>query len=90
MTFIYSLASITLIITPLIILLLMLAPIMDKKFLAGGRHLLWIMIMAGLCLPFISFIHRPAIQIDVNVPQVIDYKQPYTNINNTTTPIDIS
>ena len=82
MIFLYSLASITLIISPLIILLLILAPLMDKKFLAGGRHLLWIVIMAGLCLPFISFIHRPAIQIDVNVPQAIDYQQPYADINN--------
>jgi len=68
MNILYSLASTTLIITPLIFLLLLLTPFLDKKYAAHGRYWLWIMIMVGLCAPFFSFIPRPAIQIDIPIP----------------------
>jgi len=74
MTLLHSLASTTLIITPLIIILLLLTPLLDRKYAAGGRYLLWILIMAGLCVPFVSFIPRPAIQIDVPLITAIDYR----------------
>ena len=77
MTLLYSLASATLIMTPLIMLFLLLTPLLDRKYAVGGRYVLWILVMAGLCVPFVPFRPFPAIQIDVpvaaeNPPEYMD------------------
>jgi beta-lactamase regulating signal transducer with metallopeptidase domain len=46
---------------------LLLTPLLDRKYAAGGRYVLWILVMAGLCVPFVPFRPFPAIQIDVPV-----------------------
>ena len=68
MILIFSIASATLIITPLIIILLLAMPFFEKKYTAGGRHILWILVMVCLCLPFVSFVPNPAIQIHMPIP----------------------
>ena len=75
MTILYAIASATLIFTPFIAFILLLAPLMNRKYLAGGRYFIWISVMAGLCLPFFSVIHRPAMQINVSVPIIADNRQ---------------
>ena len=67
MTLLHSLASATLIMTPLILLFLLLTPLLDRKYAAGGRYALWILVMVGLCLPFVPFLPSPAIRIDVPI-----------------------
>ena len=67
MTLLHSLASATLIMTPLILFFLLLTPFLDRKYAASGRYALWILVMAGLCLPLIPFCPFPALQIDVPI-----------------------
>jgi len=67
MTLLFSLVSATLIMTPLILLFLLLTPLLDRKYAAGGRYALWILVMAGLCLPFVPFRPYPAIHIAVPI-----------------------
>jgi len=81
-TLLLSLASVSLIITPLIILLLFAAPFLERKYTAGGRYLMWILVMGCLCLPFASFIPRPAVQIHVPVPAAAS-SYDIRRINNT-------
>lgn len=71
MTLLYSLASTTLITTSVILLLLAFTPLLDRKFAAAGRCWLWLLVMAGLCAPFISFIPRPMLQIDVPLTEAV-------------------
>lgn len=80
MTLLHSLASATLIMTPLILLFLLLTPLLDRKYAAGGRYVLWILVMAGLCLPFIPFRPSPAIQIDM--PIVVENLPEYMYISD--------
>ena len=67
MTLLHSLASATLIMTPLILLFLLFTPLLDRKYAAIGRYALWILVMVGLCLPFVPFLPSPAIQIAVPI-----------------------
>ena len=82
MTILNSLANITLIITPLILIFLLLMPLLDRKYASGGRYMLWIPIMAVLCLPFVPFIQHPVLQIDVPVPKAISYRLLSVNVLN--------
>lgn len=72
MNLLYSIVNITLIITPFILLMLLLAPLMDKKLAAGGRLLFWLIAIIGLCSPFVSFIPRPQLQIEVTIPEALE------------------
>ncbi|MCL2084194.1 MAG: DUF4097 family beta strand repeat-containing protein [Oscillospiraceae bacterium] len=97
MTLLHSLASVTLTLTPIILLLLLLTPLFDRKYSAAGRHLLWIFVMAGLCLPLISFAPRPAIQIDLaahglltHLPQGDDASIPSYSTEPLNTPDELS
>ena len=74
MTFLYSLVSITLIVTPIIIIILLATPLLDRKYAGGGRYVLWILVMMALALPFVSFIPSPVFQI--NVPVTINQPLP--------------
>jgi len=66
MTVLLNLLSAALVFTPLIILLLILVPLLDKRYSPSGRYVLWIMIMTGLWLPIVWFAPRPLV-IDVSV-----------------------
>jgi len=68
MTVLHPLANTTLIVTPLIILLLLLVPILDKKFASRGRYILWLMITASLILPLFTFIPRPVLRVEMPLP----------------------
>ena len=68
MTMLYSLASTTLILTPVIVVLLLVMPFLDKKFAANGRYLLWVIVMVALMLPFATVVRRP--RLEINVPIV--------------------
>ena len=74
MTLLYSLVSITLVVTPVIILILLATPLLDRKYASGGRYVLWILVMMALTLPFVSFIPSPAFQI--NMPVTINQPLP--------------
>ena len=67
MTALHALLSTTLVVTPFIMLMLVLVPVLDRKFSPSGRYLLWALVMVGLCLPLVAFIHRPAVQIDIPI-----------------------
>jgi len=59
-----------LIVTPIILLILLSVPLLDKKYTAGGRYVFWILVMITLVLPFVSFLPAPAIEINVPIPAV--------------------
>jgi len=65
-TIVYAMASTTLIVTPLILLLLLFGPLLDKKFAAKSRRILWIAVMIGLCFP--ALLHEQAAQAGVRHP----------------------
>jgi len=48
MTVLYTLVGINIVITPVILILLLSAPILDRKYTAVGRYYLWIVVMAAL------------------------------------------
>ncbi|MCL2752622.1 MAG: hypothetical protein FWE44_00560, partial [Defluviitaleaceae bacterium] len=68
MTFLFSFASTTIIVSAAIILILIATPVLDKKFAAGGRYFLWIVIIAALLfMPFASLVPRPTLEISVPI-----------------------
>ena len=74
MTFLSSLVSTTLILTPVICLLLLLTPLLER-FAPRSRCWLWMAVIVGLCVPFLSslsFLPRPVLQFDVAMPTVFD------------------
>lgn len=64
MSILYSLASATLIATPLIMTIMLAKPLFDRKYAANGRYFLWMLVMGALILPFVSAIPSP-IRIDM-------------------------
>jgi len=68
-----NIGSANLVITPFILLILWLMPLIDKKCAPTGRRVLWIMVMVGLVWPFAAFVvpHQPAIPIEVSLPTVL-------------------
>jgi len=62
-----ALLSTTAIATPLIVLLLLLTPLLDKWYSARGRYWLWMLLLCGLCLPLLAFVSRPQVRFDVPV-----------------------
>ena len=80
MNLIVSLISTTLIITPIVVILLMLTPVLDKWFAARGRCWLWVTVMAGLCIPFLTFLPRPVLQIDVPAPAAFENAAQFSDI----------
>jgi len=68
MIFLLSLASITLIASVIILLMLTVSPFLDKKFAAGGRYFLWLVMMGVLLIaPFAIFVPRPTMEISVPI-----------------------
>jgi beta-lactamase regulating signal transducer with metallopeptidase domain len=65
-----AVVSVTLVVTPLILLLLLVTPLMDKRYAAGGRYVLWMLVMAGLLMPFLPFGIRKPFTVNVPVPGV--------------------
>lgn len=84
----YRIASTTLIVTALILVLLLLTPFMDKRYAAKGRYFLWLLIIAGLCLPFVSAIPRPSIQIDVPIPEILQVQPMLANPEGSADPYE--
>lgn len=82
MTALHALLSTTIVVTPLIGLIIMLVPWLNKKFSPQGRYHLWILIMVGLALPLLAFIHRPALQLEISIlPLIPQHRLPTPNIN---------
>lgn len=90
MTVLYTLASTTLVVTPLILILLLLTPLLNKRYAAKGRYYIWLVLMCGLCLPFISAIPRPSFQIEIPVPEVMQIQAENPKQENTIQPDDLS
>ena len=63
----HALASTTLVVTPIIIFILLATPLLEKKYTAGGRYILWVPIMIALALPFVRIIPNPTFQINVPI-----------------------
>jgi len=67
MTALYTLARISIVITPIIIIILLATPFLNRKYTAVGRYYLWIIIMAALISPW--FIPGHGL-VQINIPQV--------------------
>ncbi|MCL2200217.1 MAG: M56 family metallopeptidase [Defluviitaleaceae bacterium] len=55
----------TILLTPIIVLLLAVTPLLDRVYSADGRYALWIFVMIGLWLPLMGFLPRA---VDLQIP----------------------
>jgi len=84
MTILNSLANTTLIITPLILLVLILVPVLDRKFASCGRYVLWLMVIAGLIIPLFAFIPNPVMRVEMSIPATFTQPVPVQEWEQTT------
>jgi len=66
-----ALASATFIITPVIILMLVLTPFLDKRFSARGRYVVWLVLMGVMVLPFAAVTPRPVFEVHMPIAAVL-------------------
>ncbi|MCL2619972.1 MAG: DUF2807 domain-containing protein [Defluviitaleaceae bacterium] len=70
MTLFFNILSVTLVTTPIILIILGLTPFMGRVFAPNGRHFLWLVLSAVLLTPFLVFLPAPAVEISVPMEQV--------------------
>jgi len=83
MTAFYALISTNLVITPVILLILLATPLLNRKYTAAGRYYLWIIIMVALVGAW-AIPSRGLVRI--NMPQVNAPISGYTPATVSTTP----
>ena len=64
MTIIYSLARVTIVVTPVILVILLASPVFDRKYTAIGRYYLWLVVMAVMIFMLVRP-PTPVVQIDM-------------------------
>jgi len=67
-TVLISLAGTVLTITPVIVLILLVSPLLDRRYAVGGRYVLWILVMISLAMPLLPFMPEPVFLINMPVP----------------------
>lgn len=72
MSVLRSVISASLIVSPFILLVLLTAPLADKRYTSGGRCRIWLVLVSALFAPLFTILPGPVFQIDMPVPVIAE------------------
>jgi len=75
--------EITIPVSLIIVSVLLLRPLFDKRYAAKLRYFIWLIIAIRLIFPYdIAFYNRPAPPVQITLPDAVLYSRPVNNDNN--------